>query len=181
MVKRLVDVDITDRDDGRLLKWSDADGTHIYEDPAVGTFDPDYMPWRYEFVSLLGATVNSGFTMASGSANISEDQWADHGMVSTAQNHEIAWDQPLAAGTWDVHVLFFRATLLGIATVTFDATSVGTIDMYGSSQSNTVGSITGITVSTTGKVRIKLKGATKNASSSGYALWISQVILVRTA
>lgn len=33
--KRLVDVDITDRDDGKLPAWSDADSTHVYVSPLV--------------------------------------------------------------------------------------------------------------------------------------------------
>lgn len=177
MVKRLVDVDITDRDDGRLLVWSDADSTHVYEDPAAGTFDPDYLPWRIEVVPVAGMSVNTGFTLG----NIGEDQWADWGMLSTAQNDEIGCDVVLAAGTWSIFLLHFRHTSTGIATVSLDGSSVGTIDTYGSSLASQVGSITGITVATTGKKALKLKGATKNGSSSGYALWISLIVLVRTA
>lgn len=35
MVKRLIDADITDRDDGKLPAWSDAGGTHTYVSPLV--------------------------------------------------------------------------------------------------------------------------------------------------
>lgn len=35
MVTRLVHVDITDRDDGKVPVWRTADGTHVYEDPSA--------------------------------------------------------------------------------------------------------------------------------------------------
>lgn len=148
-----------------------------------GSFDPDeHMPWRIDINPVLGPTVNTGFSLSNGGTNISEDQWADHGMTANAQNDELGFNVILAAGTWSVYLLFFRYTSGGIATVTFDASSVGTIDTYGASnQSNTVGSITGISVGATGKVALKLKASTKNGSSGGYALWLSWISLVRTA
>src|SRR4029077_6905393 len=108
------------------LHLMDSAGT-VTDVVAAGSFDPDNdLPWRIDINPMLGMSVNTGFAVGV----ISEDEWADHGMLSTAQNDEIGCNVILAAGTWSVYLLFYRTTSQGIATVSLDGSSVGTIDSY---------------------------------------------------
>lgn len=103
-------------------------------------------------------------------------------LSSGAQNDEIAWDIVLAAGTWTLELIHTKNTNLGIYTVSLDGTTIGTIDGYnGSAANNSRGSITGIAVAASGKTRLKLKMATKNASSSSYFGLIHALQMRRTA
>ena len=101
---------------------------------------------------------------------------------SGAQNDEINWDRVLIAGTWTVELMYEKDPNMGIFSVQFDGVEKGTIDGYtaGTSFDNR-SSVTGIVVATTGKVRLKLKMATKNASSASYYGRIQHVQLRRTA
>jgi hypothetical protein len=59
---------------------------------------------------------------------------------------------------------------------------VGNLDGYnGSAIYNTVQTITGITISTSGLVTVSLKASDKNASSSGYSIMVATMALFRTA
>jgi hypothetical protein len=113
-----------------------------------------------------------------------------------AQNAEINWDVLLGAGTWTIELIYLSSNTQGIFTVQLSTdgtvfTNVGsapynasgsTIDSYSASPTkNVVSSLTGITVSTTGRYRLKLLMATKNGSSSGYGGSLQHVQLRRTA
>jgi hypothetical protein len=101
---------------------------------------------------------------------------------SGAQNDEINFDVTLAAGTWTIEILHNTSTDLGIYSVQLDGVEVGIIDGYaGTGAYNVRGSVTGVSVSSAGKKRLKLKMATKNASSSNYYGSISHIQLRRTA
>lgn len=101
---------------------------------------------------------------------------------SGAQNDEINWDVILAAGTWTVELTYRKASDAGIVSVQFDSVEKGTIDQYNAATSyNNRSTVAAITVATTGKVRLKLKMATKNASSSSYVGYLQHVQLRRTA
>lgn len=101
---------------------------------------------------------------------------------SGAQNAEIGWDVVLVAGTWTFELMHFQANDNGIYSVQVDAVEKGTIDGYAAAATRNVrSSITGIVVATTAKVRITLKMATKNASSTSYFGRIQHVQLRRTA
>jgi hypothetical protein len=101
---------------------------------------------------------------------------------SGTQNDEINFDVTLGAGTWDIEILHNTGTNLGIYSVQLDSVEVGTIDGYsGASVYNVRSSVTGVSVATAGKKRLKLKMATKNASSSSYYGSISHIQLRRTA
>jgi hypothetical protein len=101
---------------------------------------------------------------------------------SGSQNAEINWNVILAAGTWTVELIFLKDTNACIYSVQFDSVEKGTIDSYAASTTrNTRASVAGITVATTGKVQLKLKMATKNASSSSYVGYLQHVQLRRTA
>lgn len=101
---------------------------------------------------------------------------------SGVQNDEVTFNAYLAAGTWTFHLLHVRDANRGIYTVSFDAVDVGTIDGYNASSfANAQGNITGISVATSGIVAIRLKMATKNASSSSYFGDVQLLQMERTA
>lgn len=140
-------------------------------------FDPDVtMPRTITIDPRGGSKSNTNWNTIT-SATGEEYVLASSG----AQNDEVVWDVALSAGTWSVFLVFHRYTTRGIATVYFDATNVGTIDMYGTDGPNTRGSITGISQATTALVALKLKMETKNGSSSGYGAWLALIGLIRTA
>lgn len=100
-----------------------------------------------------------------------------------SQNDEINWDVVLGSGTWGFELIHARDTNRGIYTVSLDVTgTLGTIDGYNATLGyNRSDLITGISVAANGKQRLKLKMATKNASSSAYYGSIQSVRLYRTA
>jgi hypothetical protein len=117
---------------------------------------------------------------------------------SSAQNDEINFDVVLAAGTWTFELMYVKQTGGGgIFTVQLSTdasafTSIGsapynasgsTIDSYtaGATTYNVLGSLTGITIATTGRYRLKLLMATKNAGSANYTGVIQHIQLRRTA
>lgn len=100
----------------------------------------------------------------------------------TTVDNEVGWDVIMAAGTWTIEFLCDTANDAGIATVSIDGVPKGTIDTYsGSSIPNVLKQLTGVDVDTTGKKRLLFKQATKNGSSSAYALRLQKVRLLRTA
>lgn len=62
MVKRLVDVDITNRSDGRVPVWDDTSNTHIYEDQGGGAAES----WETVVADLTGKVHRWTFEEASG-------------------------------------------------------------------------------------------------------------------
>jgi hypothetical protein len=136
-------------------------------------------PWRVEIIPVLGGTVVQG----TWAIFITAAAWFNGFFYNTgsAQNDEITFPVVLSAGTWTLTVLFDRNTDRGIATFALDGSSVGTVDMYGTSLVNQVGTIAGISVAADGKKILSMKAATKNASSSAYRLPIQLVVLTRTA
>ena len=96
------------------------------------------------------------------------------------QNAYIEWPVSLAPGTYTLRFIHSKNTNMGIATVSLNGSSVGTIDCYaGSSTSNNVTDLTGITVAG-GTTLVRFTAATKNASSSGYVLFFPGFSLTRT-
>jgi hypothetical protein len=96
------------------------------------------------------------------------------------QNDEIWFLETLLAGTYTFELWSYRSTDIGIYSVYFGNRLVGTLDGYGAGAA-LVSSITGIKVDSSGDVAIKLKMATKNASSSDYLGAITAIVLTRTA
>jgi hypothetical protein len=101
--------------------------------------------------------------------------------ASAAQNDAITFELPLAAGTWDLRVIYRAITNGAIITAALDGTTVGTIDTYAVAAPNQTGTVTGISVATSGVKTLSLTAATKHASSSGYRLDIHAVAMRRTA
>lgn len=110
---------------------------------------------------------------------------AHNGRVSSsgAQNAEINFDVVLGIGTWTFELLHHADSNRGIYTVTWGASSVGTIDGYNvlGFTPNQRSAITGFAAPENGMRRLKLKMATQNASSSSYFGDISHIQLRRTA
>lgn len=101
---------------------------------------------------------------------------------ASAQNAEINFDIVLAAGTWTIELLYYKDSNLGIYTVQLDGVTVGTVDSYsGGFIKNVRSSIAGITVTTSGKKRLRITNPTKNASATAYFLNLQHIQLRRTA
>lgn len=159
-----------------LLIGHNTDGTHNSE---VLAAMKDYLPWAI-FIDV--------FPTAKSNVN-----WNDLAVAATsihcgakqssgAQNDSITWDILLAAGTWSIELLYSSGSNRGIYSIQFNSVEKGTIDGYSAGAvENARSSITGIVVSTTAKIELKLKMATKNASSSGYYGSIVDIRLMRTA
>lgn len=98
------------------------------------------------------------------------------------QNSEVVIPVFLGVGTWTIGLIGTVFTDKGIVTVLLDGISKGTMDFY-SSGGPTLGqkkSITGIVVTTPKRYDVTLRVATKNASSSGYAMILNALSFIRT-
>lgn len=100
---------------------------------------------------------------------------------SSAQNDAASWDVVLGAGTWDAHFYARKASNAAIITLNQDGSSQGTVDTYAASATYAKVSITGWTVSTSGKHTMQVKAATKNGSSSNYLIELFGIEFRRTA
>lgn len=137
------------------------------------------LPWQIDILGMLTpATQTNWSTQTTNSAQYLGGYISSDG----TQDAEIGWDVVLAAGDWNLYVLAIENNDNGIITASLDGASVGTIDQYGASLTlNVVQSVTGITVSTTGKKRLLFKMSTKNGSSSSYHGRVGAVRLRRTS
>lgn len=165
----------------------------VASEAAGGSFDPDiHLPW-HELVlpqvvtpdattgtwALIAFTENINYPFLN-PAGTSVGAGALYNS-STAQNDAIAWDLILAAGTWDAHFHVRKSSNTGIITLQQAGADQGTVDTYAAAAAFAKVSVTGFTVATTGKKRMNVKAATKNASSSGYLLELYAIEFRRTA
>jgi hypothetical protein len=100
---------------------------------------------------------------------------------SGAQNATISWDVDLSAGTWNIGIAHVKGTNRGIFTVAIDAVTVGTVDAYNGSPVVAFDAVTAVAVTVSGKHRVTLTMATKNASASSYFGTPSYLTFQRTA
>lgn len=136
-------------------------------------------PWLIDIDPLPTAIAQTNWDTLS---HDTLSTYAGYKTSSGAQNAEINWDVLLAAGTWTVELIYVKSSTAGIISVQFDAVEKGTVDSYNASTVyDNRASITGVVIAATAKVRLKLKMATKNASSSSYIGFIAHVQLRRTA
>lgn len=164
--------------DGDVLTKSGA--AAVWSTPAGGSFSADsHMSKTLQFIPAHAKANTNWSTLTGGDGT----QYINMGRESTgAQNAEFTYDQAMSAGTWSVFVIHIKGTDRGIISVQIDSVEVGTIDTYnGSLSRNQVGSVTGISVAATGQKEIKLKMATKNASSSSYYGTVNLITWIRTA
>lgn len=164
--------------------WATLGGTateypwHVWVVPMITT--PDATTGTWTWITQSPGSVDYHFVgpTASGTRAVFI---GNSGGGSPAQNDAWAVDVVLAAGTWDAHFYVGKASSTGIITLQQDGTDMGTADTYAASAAAAKVSVTGWTVSATGKKRMNLKMATKNASSSGYLLIIDGIEFRRTA
>lgn len=110
-----------------------------------------------------------------------------HRGSSGAQNDSVTFLTPVAltAGTWTLVLTYVSATSAGIYTIAVSSddssyTDVGTVDSYAASAVNfNRTELTGVTIAA-GMKYVRLKMATKNASSSGYLGRHTSIAGVRT-
>jgi hypothetical protein len=88
----------------------------------------------------------------------------------------------LAAGTWKIEILTQKSANRAKLDVYFGSTNVGTLDAYNSPDvNNSLMSISGISVATTGKYRLKGTVNGRNASATAYYWSFQAIRLIRTA
>ena len=155
-----------------MLPW------HVSIIPMITTPDATTGTWALQ--GYTDASVTYPFFQPGASAANAE---AAVGLTNTttAQNDAWAVDVILAAGTWDAHFWVRRSTNTGIITLNQDGASAGTVDTYAAAAAAAKLSITGWTVASTGKKRMQLLIATKNASSSDFVLNLFAIEFRRTA
>lgn len=100
---------------------------------------------------------------------------------SMAQNDRVDWKVGLSSGTWDCTIAFRKMTICGIITLLIDGSSAGTIDTYAAAPAYGTGTLSGISIGSSGAHTIGIKMATKNASATNYAVELFWINLRRTA
>lgn len=99
--------------------------------------------------------------------------------VASAQGKYCEYELFFPAGTYSVFATGVKASGYGIATLSIDGASVATLDFYAASTAaNSVVSATGISIAG-GKRSLRISAATKNASSGGYVLNLSDLVFVK--
>lgn len=108
--------------------------------------------------------------------------YGGYSQSSNVQNAEIDWDVVLGAGVWTVQLVFAKNVNTGIFSVQLDGVEVGSVDSYAAaSANNAIVAIAGVPVIGSGKHRVGLKMATKNAASTGFIGLVQHLQLRRTA
>lgn len=141
-------------------------------------YDQDALPWLIDIDVVPTPVAQTNFNLIDTPAGL---WYQSYRYSDGTQNAEVNFDLVLAEGTWTLELLHISGTGRGIYTALLDAVEVGTVDGYALSATNARGSITNIAVLASRKYRLKLKMATKNASSSGYQGAIQAIQLRRTA
>ncbi len=101
---------------------------------------------------------------------------------SNAINDGIRFKMFLDVGTYTWEILHTRGADRGIAELLIDDVSEASIDLYNAITGyNILQSVSGIAVTTAGLKNVDLIMSSKNASSSGYIMYISTCALWRTA
>jgi hypothetical protein len=101
--------------------------------------------------------------------------------TNTQSSGWLEWDITLAAGTFTIDLICFRNPDAGIATLSLDGTTVGTLDLYVAIGNPAVLSLANVVVATGGKKVFRIASGTKNPSSSGFFIRYAASIIRRTA
>ena len=142
-----------------------------YYGVALGEGHITILPWNY-------SSITSGtWTFAMNTAQIFAGTFG----CDNAQNNQLNFLVYMAAGTYTFKVCYIRDPSCAILTLLIDAASVGTIDFYGTAAYNQVGSITDISITTSGLKTVSFKNATRNGSATSWYLPTSSAVLFRTA
>lgn len=139
----------------------------------------DADPWRIDIEPLGGGEANTGWNTLQ---NTTGDAY--FGALKTDngnQNNLVDFTFVVQKGTYTITLMHVKNTDHGIYSVQVDAVEVGTVDGYNGSRSpQSIGSVTGVAIAT-GKHTLRLKMATKNASSSNYYGEVQHILVRRTA
>lgn len=102
--------------------------------------------------------------------------------VNGANTDYVEYSIPLGWGLWQVDLYTVQTTSAGILSITLDGNVIGTYDAYksGSTVYNTLVSMPNIRVAASGNKLLRFRCPTKNASSSAYRLYLTDLILTRT-
>jgi hypothetical protein len=139
----------------------------------VGEGHITIFPWSYSAIIAGTWILRAGQTGAWGYQQF-DNNTGDN-------NDQVDFKVYLEIGTYTFTLVYWRYPDAGILDLLIDAASVGTIDMYGSSNAFTVSSITGIVVASRGIKTLSWKINGKNASSSDYMARYQLASLFRTA
>ncbi len=152
-----------------IVGWFGARGPGgIVATPGYSVF---IVPWA-------GSKSNvGGETRAQFSTQLGGGEWQN---TNAALNDEVVWDIWLDAGTHKCAVIYRRNTANPIVTVSFDGSSLGTIDMYGAGAVNIYAELTGFVVAASKVGELKIKATSKNASSGSYQMQLQSIALIRT-
>lgn len=163
-------------------EWAAPGAVGFLAPGAVGASElsPDIFPWLID-VNVFGTPIshiNWDTNVADATAVM-----GGHKDSSGAQNDEISFDIVLAAGTWTFELIYVAGSDTGIFSILLDGTLIGTHESYVGALAvpNVQTPLSGIVIGTTGKKRLTLKMASKNALSSSYKGMIQHIQLRRTA
>jgi hypothetical protein len=145
--------------------------------------DGDSLSLGAEYIQVLSLfpSGNSGWLTRTADAFLFGGYMATD---DTNVGHTIDFWVNMRGGTWRLDLLHRKASNYGIATITIDGVSAGTIDFYNAvTQQEQTSSLTGITVSNlaaNSHQLLRFSLSTKNASSSAYGAGLRFMALRRT-
>ena len=128
-------------------------------------------------------TFNNIFAVIAGTWTLSKDtNMNDETLISNATTHtlndEINFKFFLPAGNYNLQFHGIKSSDSGIGTFTLDATEIGTADMYNATGTyNNKFTISNFAQATSGMATLKIKLATKNASSSDYYFRLTTIAI----
>jgi len=137
----------------------------------------DLSPWVININCLAPAT-NTGWD------NVSIDATAVYAAYKTtfAQNSILEWEEIIGAGVWSLSIMGTQGAHMAIITVKIDDVAVGTLDFYNAaSLNNIIKTLADFPVARTGKHKITLINATKNAAADAYWSFVQNLNLKRVS
>ncbi len=156
--------------------------------PPYSSGSGGFSPWKIDIEVFEGSASNVNFNTIAADAGLS--CYGGYLLNSGAQNDEVVFSVVIPGGTWTLELMYAQGANIGIYTITIDGASLtslsgsaDTIDGYAAGVTrNVTTAITGIVLAANTTARaLKLKMATKNASSSNYYGQLQHIQLRRTA
>ena len=181
--KKLVSTGTTPVDQGGTGAITASGAFDVLKQNATGIYAgvvnlDNILPWMIDVDAPAAPLTGTGWASTVDASMVNNAYLGSDGV----QNREVTWPVILGAGTWTIYLMHTTDVNRGIYTFYSDATLLGTIDGYSAATTyNVIGFITDIVVASTGKVILKIKIATKHASSSSYVGTIQHIRLLRTA
>lgn len=161
--------------DARALNLDDLDA-------AITSINPlNYPVFKWSAVDGAGNWKAIQGTWANGAA---ASMWTGsrlHNASTKALNDEVAFGSLYIPRTDDytVYLLYQRDSVNGIAHALLSGVDKGTLDMYGATAANTVGTIAMASLAA-GQYALTLKMASKNGSASNYQLDLQHILVALT-